>query len=47
MMGFVGTIILVGNISLFAFRIITPLIFWAIIIGMAVFVYFGLPKLRP
>ncbi len=42
--GVLGTLILIGNISLFAFRIITPLIFWIVIIVMAVLVYIGLPK---
>lgn len=46
MMGIIGTIILIGNISFFAFRIITPLVFWAIIGIIAVLVYVGLPKLK-
>ncbi|HLC71608.1 MAG TPA: hypothetical protein VJI32_06355 [Candidatus Nanoarchaeia archaeon] len=46
LLGIIGTIILVANVFLFAFRIITPLMFWIIIGVMAVFVYFGLPKLK-
>ena len=42
--GFIGTIILVANVFLFAFLIITPLIFWLIIAVMAVLVYWVLPK---
>ncbi|MDO8655682.1 MAG: hypothetical protein Q7K45_00455 [Nanoarchaeota archaeon] len=42
--GVVGTLILIANVFLFAFRIITPLIFWIIIAVMAALVYVGLPK---
>jgi len=40
--GIIGTLILVANVFLFAFRIITPLLFWIIIGVMAVAVYGGL-----
>ncbi|MDO8657071.1 MAG: hypothetical protein Q7K45_07590 [Nanoarchaeota archaeon] len=43
-LGTIGTIILVANIFLFAFRIITPLVFWIIIGVMAGLVYVGLPR---
>ncbi len=44
--GIIGAIVLVANVALFAFRIITPLLFWMVIIVMAVLVYVGLPKLK-
>lgn len=44
--GVLGLIILIVNIVLFSFRIITPLMFWMIIIIMAVLVYGILPKLK-
>jgi len=44
--GIVGTIVLVSNVFLFAFRVITPLIFWIIIGLMAALVYVGLPKVK-
>ena len=43
-MGIIGAIILVANVFLFAFRVITPLVFWIIIGVMAMVVYVGLPR---
>ncbi len=44
--GILGVIILVANVFLFSFRIITPLLFWIIIALMAGVAYWGVPKLK-
>ena len=44
--GIIGTIILIINMLLFAFGIITPVVFWVIIIAAALFVWKGLPILQ-
>ncbi|MBI4151508.1 hypothetical protein HY496_00940 [Candidatus Woesearchaeota archaeon] len=44
--GYAVMIILVLNLLLFAFRVISGLVFWIVIICGAVFVYFVLPKMR-
>ena len=44
--GIIGTIILVANVFLFAFKIINPLVFWVVIGIGAIFVYFLLPKIQ-
>ncbi|HIJ12039.1 TPA: hypothetical protein HA278_08335 [Candidatus Woesearchaeota archaeon] len=44
--GIVAIIIVVLNIFLFAFTVISSAIFWSVIVVAAVFVYFVLPKLK-
>ena len=44
--GIIGTLILIANIALFAFRITTPLVFWVGISTGAILVYFLLPKIQ-
>lgn len=46
LLGVIGTLILIANVFLFAFRIITSLIFWIIIMIMAGLVYLVLPRIR-
>ncbi len=42
----VGVIIVILNIILFAFRLISMFLFWVIIIAIAVLAYFGIPYLK-
>jgi len=42
----VGAIIIILNIVLFAFRLISQLLFWMIIIVIALLAYFGIPYLK-
>jgi hypothetical protein len=41
-----ATIIIILNIVLFAFGLIGPLLFWVVIIAMAILAYFGIPYLK-
>ncbi len=41
-----GVIIVVLNILLFAFGLISLLLFWAVIIAIAILAYFGIPYLK-
>lgn len=42
----VGVIIVILNIILFAFGLISMFLFWIIIIAIAVLAYFGIPYLK-
>ena len=44
--GIFAIVIVVLNIFLFAFTVISSTIFWAVIVIAAIFVYFVLPKLK-
>ena len=44
--GYVAIAIMVLNVGLFAFRVISPLWFWVVLVIGAVFGYLVLPKLR-
>ena len=39
-------ILVILNLILFIFKLITPLIFWTIIIGIAIIAYYAIPYLR-
>ena len=43
---FLIVLILIANLVLFAFRKISDIVFWAMIIIAAVFAYFILPKIK-
>ncbi len=45
-LGYILAAAFVLNILLFSFRIISPLIFWIVLILGAVFVYLVLPKMK-
>ena len=44
--GYILVIILIANLILFAFRIIKGIIFWIIIMGMALWAYVLLPNIK-
>ena len=42
----IGVIIVILNIILFAFGLINQLLFWVVIIAIAILAYFGIPYLK-
>ncbi|HIG93682.1 TPA: hypothetical protein HA242_04820 [Candidatus Woesearchaeota archaeon] len=46
LLGILGALLLIANIVLFAFKLISWILFWAIIIAAALFTYKILPKMK-
>jgi hypothetical protein len=44
--GYVAIVVMVLNVFLFAFTVISPAIFWIVILLGAIFVYKVLPKMK-